>query len=58
MEDLGVVYLYNKEQGMLVGRQSFTFRSQMTPKAIAKDLFPFLVMLFCLFYNRIKILVL
>lgn len=30
MEDLGVVYLHNKEQGMLVGRPSFTFGSQRT----------------------------
>lgn len=30
MEHLGVVYLYNKEQGMLVGKPSFTFRSQRT----------------------------
>lgn len=30
MEDLGVVYLHNKEQGVLVGRPSFTFRSQRT----------------------------
>lgn len=30
MEHLGVVYLYNKEQDMLVGRLSFTFRSRRT----------------------------
>lgn len=30
MGDLGVVYLHNKEQGMLVGRPSFTFGSQRT----------------------------
>lgn len=41
MEDLWIVYLYNKEQGMPVGRLSFTFKSQRT--LLAKDLLPFLV---------------
>lgn len=30
MEDLGFVYLHNKEQGVLVGRPGFTFWSQRT----------------------------
>lgn len=30
MEDLGIVYLYNEEQSMLVGRPNFTFGSQRT----------------------------